>query len=132
MQDIILSIIQIIAIPLSIILVTFIVNLIKIKIKELQKSTEDLQLQQYLSLLDDAVNTAVAYINQTYVDELKRQNTFTETAQKEALVQAYSKVINTLSYEASDYLHTHIGEFSEYVVSKIEASVYNNKKGQEN
>ena len=132
MQDIILSIIQIIAIPLSIILVTFIVNLIKIKIKELQKSTEDLQLWQYLSLLDDAVNTAVAYINQTYVNELKRQNLFDEESQKKALTQAYSKVVNTLSYEASDYLHTHIGEFSEYVVSKIEASVYNNKKGQEN
>ena len=131
-NDVFTIIIQIIVIPLLIILSTFLINLIKTKINNLQKTTEDKTLSNYLILLDEAVDTAVAYINQTYVNQLKANNTFDEKAQQEALTKAYQRVIKTLTYEASDYLQTHIGEFSNYVFAKIEASVYNNKKGQEN
>lgn len=131
-NDLFTIFIQIIIIPLLIILSTFIINLIKTKINHLKQSTEDETLQNYLILLDEAVDTAVAYINQTYVSNLKTQGIFDEKAQQEALSKAYQRVIKTLTYEASDYLQTHIGEFSNYVFAKIEASVYNNKKGQEN
>lgn len=131
-NDVFTIIIQIIIIPLLIILSTFLINLIKTKINNLQKTTEDKTLSNYLILLDEAVDTAVAYINQTYVNQLKADNTFDEKAQQEALSKAYSRVVKTLTYEATDYLQTHIGEFSNYIFAKIEASVYNNKKGQEN
>lgn len=131
-NDVFTIIIQIIVIPLLIILSTFLINLIKTKINNLQKTTEDETLSNYLILLDEAVDTAVAYINQTYVNQLKADNTFDEKAQQEALTKAYQRVVKTLTYEATDYLQTHIGEFSNYIFAKIEASVYNNKKGQEN
>ena len=131
-NDVFTIIIQIIVIPLLIILSTFLINLIKTKINNLQKTTEDKTLSNYLILLDEAVDTAVAYINQTYVNQLKADNTFDEKAQQEALSKAYQRVVKTLTYEATDYLQTHIGEFSNYIFAKIEASIYNNKKGQEN
>lgn len=131
-QDFFTTILQIISIPLVIILITFIINLIKSKIKTLQINTDNETLQHYLTLLDEAVDTAVNYVNQTYVLNLKNKNEFNEKAQQEALTKAYQRVIKTLTYEASDYLQTHIGEFSNYIFAKIEASVYNNKKGQEN
>ena len=131
-QDFFTTILQIISIPLVIILITFIINLIKSKIKTLQINTDNETLQHYLTLLDEAVDTAVNYVNQTYVLNLKDKNEFNEKAQQEALTKAYQRVVKTLTYEASDYLQTHIGEFSNYIFAKIEASVYNNKKGQEN
>lgn len=131
-QDFFTTILQIISIPLVIILITFIINLIKSKIKTLQINTDNETLQHYLTLLDEAVDTAVNYVNQTYVLNLKNKNEFNEKAQQEALTKAYQRVVKTLTYEASDYLQTHIGEFSNYIFAKIEASVYNNKKGQEN
>ena len=131
-QDFFTTILQIISIPLVIILITFIINLIKSKIKTLQINTDNETLQHYLTLLDEAVDTAVNYVNQTYVLNLKDKNEFSEQAQQEALTKAYQRVVKTLTYEASDYLQTHIGEFSNYIFAKIEASVYNNKKGQEN
>lgn len=85
--------------------------------------------------LNDVINTAlcnitdsVMYVNQVYVDALKRGNKFTAQSQKDALKLAYNEAIKLISDEAKTIIEKTYGSFEDWVFLQIEVAVNNAKK----
>ena len=95
----------------------------------LGQNSESETARKYLSAAADAVATAVTYTSQVYVDKLKESGQFTKDNQKEALGIAVAQAKNLLTAEAAAYLQTAYGDLNEYLKSRIEAEVRNQKMG---
>ena len=91
-----------------------------------QKSENDMA-KKYLAA--DAVATAVTYTSQVYVDKLKETGQFTKENQREALGLAVAQAKNLLTAEATAFLESAYGDLTEYLQSRIEAEVRNQKMG---
>lgn len=113
------------------IVVAYIVKFIKAKVSEsnaINKLTENENLS---NLVKDAISNvldAVVYVNQVYVDSLKKSGEFTEEAQNEAFNRAYVEAINTISTESKDAVEKLYGSFDNWLKLKIETAVNNAKK----
>lgn len=93
-----------------------------------QKSENDMA-KKYLAAVADAVATAVTYTSQVYVDKLKETGQFTKENQQEALGIAVAQAKNLLTVEAMAFLESAYGNLNEYLQSRIEAEVRNQKMG---
>jgi hypothetical protein len=80
--------------------------------------------QKYIDQAADAVTTAVHFISQSYVDDLKRDGTFTEENQKIAFNKALTQAKLLLTQKAKDFLHEAYGDLTDYLSTKIEAEVH--------
>ena len=85
--------------------------------------------KEYLAAVADAAATAVTYTSQKYVDELKKSGQFTKENQREALGLAVAQAKNLLTAEATAFLESAYGDLTEYLQSRIEAEVRNQKIG---
>ncbi len=92
------------------------------------KSDNDLA-KKYMNAVADAVSTAVTYTSQVYVDKLKEQGQFSKENQVEALGIAIAQAKNMLTAEAAGFLQNAYGDINEYLKSRIEAEVRNQKMG---
>ena len=77
--------------------------------------------------VSDAVETAVTYTNQTYVDAVRKKGILNMEAQKEAMEKSLEKTYLLLSEVAVDSLNEIYGSAEEYLVSRIEAEVRKQK-----
>lgn len=93
----------------------------------LGSKTESDTAKKHLDAVADAVSTAVTYTSQTYVDALKKSGQFTEENQREALSVAIVTAKSLLTAEATEYLKVAYGDLTEYLKSRIEAEVRNQK-----
>ena len=83
------------------------------------------------SVLDEierAVNDAVQYVNQTYVDDLKEIDYFTDLDKKKALNMAINAAIAGLSKRALAYIYKNYDSIRDLLETKIEAAIKNLKK----
>ena len=117
------EIFEICIIPLLGILTTFLVALIKTKMKEIQDKTDNVLADKYLSMLTETISACVLATNQTYVDALKEKDLFDAEAQKEAFKKTYEAVLNILSDDAKTYLTSAYGDLAAFITSKIEAEI---------
>jgi hypothetical protein len=101
----------------------YLTYLISVKIKELKQKTNDDTAKKYLDMLNETITNAVLATTQTYVEALKKQNKFDETAQKEAFRQTYEAVMKVLTSEAMKYITASVGDLETYVTNQIEAQV---------
>ena len=82
------------------------------------------------ALIEDAmsaVERAVKVINQTYVDALKKQNSFSVENQKEAFQMCYDTALQLMKQEAADYIAEAYGSLSLWLSAQIEAQVKDQK-----
>lgn len=110
---------------------TYLVNLIKVKIKESNAIEEATKNEDMSNLVKDAladVMDAVLYVNQTYTDALKKHGEFTKEAQEEAFNLAYTEAMNMISDGAKKAIEEMYGSFDKWLVLKIESSVNMAKK----
>lgn len=113
------------------IIVPFLVKYLRARIEEsgiVKKLTENENMQK---LVQDAINQvldAVVYVNQIYVDSLKKSGEFTEEAQKEAFNRAYVEAYNMISDGSKKAIEQLYGSFDKWLQLKIEASVNTVKK----
>ena len=110
---------------------TYIVNLIKAKIKESSVIEEATRNEDMSNLVKDAladVMDAVLYVNQVYVSNLKAKGEFTEEAQKEAFNLAYTEAMNMISDGTKKVIAEMYGSFDKWLQLKIESSVNMAKK----
>lgn len=110
---------------------TYVVNLIKTKIKESKAIEEATKNENNSALIKDALNDvmdAVLYVNQVFVDTLKNKGEFDEKAQKEAFNRAYNEAINMISDGAKEVIKQMYGSFDKWLQLKIETSVNMAKK----
>lgn len=97
-------------------------------IKELIKSQSIINENSILSNALDDVMDAVLYVNQIYVDALKKEGTFTEQAQSEAFKLAYNEAIKVMSAEAKEIISKTNESVDEWLYKQIEIAVNNAKK----
>ncbi len=110
---------------------TYVVNLIKTKIRESNIIAEATKNEDISNLIKDALSDvmdAVLYVNQVYTDSLKASGNFDEAAQKEAFNRAYVEAVNMISDEAKKVINELYGSFDKWLQLKIESSVNMAKK----
>lgn len=113
------------------IVTTYGVNLIKAKIKESKAIEEATKNEDISNLIKDALSDvmdAVRYVNQTFVDSLKKSGKFDEEAWNKAFNLAYTEAMNSISDGAKKAINEMHGSFENWLELKIEASVNMAKK----
>ena len=113
------------------IVATYGVNLIKAKIKESKVIEEATKNEDMSNLVKDALSDvmdAVLYVNQTFVDSLKKSGKFDEEAWNKAFNLAYTEAMNSISDGAKKAITEMYGSFDKWLALKIEASVNMAKK----
>lgn len=126
-MDWLIIIIQVVLIPILSSLTAYLVVLIRAKAKELAAKVDNDTLNKYLTLVADTVTECVIATNQTYVENLKKENAFTKEAQLQALEQTKQAVLDILSEDAKTYLMTAVGDLDVYLKNLIEAEVNKQK-----
>lgn len=127
-KELIQTITQTVIIPLLIALTGFIIKWVNAKAKELKEKAADNRYYLYIDILQELVTKTVTMVNQTYVDELKKENAFTKEAQIEAFNKVYETVLSSLSEDVYTYLEQIIGNLSDYITVLIESSVKQQKQ----
>lgn len=117
------EILQVCVIPLLGVLTAFIVKYINMKSVEIQANVDNDMADKYIAMVADTVSACVIATNQTYVEALKKENSFTAEAQKEAFNLTYNAVMAILTNEAKEYLAEIYGDVAAYITNKIEAEV---------
>lgn len=108
--------------------IPFVLNQIVPYIKVLIKKQNIINDNTILSNALDDVMDAVLYVNQIYVDALKKEGTFTEQAQSEAFKLAYNEAIKVMSAEAKEIISKTNESVDEWLYKQIEIAVNNAKK----
>ena len=108
----------------------FLCRLMKRLADEVVQNMEDERVKVLVGEIDAAVQSAVNYVNQTFVDELKKAGTFGEDPQyaEEAFRTAYETAIETISSDAMDWISETFGDVRKYLEVKIEESVQYNHR----
>lgn len=108
--------------------IPFVLNQIIPYIKVLIKKQNIINDNTILSNALDDVMDAVLYVNQIYVDALKKEGTFTEQAQNDAFKLAYNEAIKVMSAEAKEIISKTNESVDEWLYKQIEIAVNNAKK----
>lgn len=111
------------------VLTTYAVKLIKQVGANAAAKTDDTKKQGYANEIARAVSEAVSATSQTYVDSLKNSGNFTLEAQREAAEKALTACIASISPAAQEFVESVYGDLTEYLTTKIEAEVRNQKLG---
>lgn len=121
MNEILINIISVIVtaiiLPLISIVGTQLIKLINSKLK-------NYELNKEISMANAIVTNAVRSIYQTYVDDLKRQETFDSEAQDTALIKAKELVNNQMNKRIKRFIENNYGDFDNWLTVQIEATIY--------
>lgn len=112
------------------ILCGFLCRLLKRLADRVTQNMKDERVKALVGEIDAAVQSAVNYVNQTFVDELKKAGTFGEDPEyaEEAFRTAYETAIETISSDAMDWISETFGDVRKYLEVKIEESVQFNHR----
>lgn len=92
----------------------------------IDKNAKEHNKEQLKKITDIAAN-AVLYTQQTFVDELKNANAFTEEAKEEAFKIAYDNTIALLNEDLTKVIENNYGDMEKYITLLIEGLVNQNK-----
>lgn len=126
-MDIFLKILVAIAIVAIPVLTGFLCDWIHKLAEESVKNMENERVKLVVSEIDESVRAAVSYVNQTFVDVLKKQNVWDEESAKKAFQTAFETVVETLSADATEYILDTFGDIHKYLEVKIEEKVHSAK-----
>ena len=134
MAEIIRDILYILITGVGMVLVKYLINLIDMKINDVQANitiADKVLLNQSIDKAQDAIKHVVLAVSQEYVDTLKTQGKFDEQAQTEAKNKAIAKAEKLITDESRNAIITIYGDFDEYLDSMIESYVQSNKKAKD-
>lgn len=118
----------VVIIPILGIITKYIVMLLKSKVTELEHRVNNDTLSKYLNLAEDAIETAVISVNQTFVDTMKKQGTFDQAAMEKSFYIAKNKALAIMGASAQNALSAAYKDIDAWLDSKIELYVNQNKK----
>lgn len=110
------------------VLTTYAVRYFSSKTKQITENVKDVTLRTAINECADAVSAAVAYMSQTYVDDLKKTNSFDDAAKQIAANGALDKAIGMISEKAKVLITASYGSLEDYLRTKIEAEVKSQKQ----
>ena len=94
----------------------------------LASKIKDEKLKKIIFDIDEIVEKNVKIIYQTYVESLKDQDKFDKEKQKIALERCKNLIITDFSEDMKNYIKDNYGEITQWVIDKIETTIYNLKK----
>lgn len=113
--------------PLAIAISAFLIALIRQQTAKIESSVKDNKVKRLIQIAESAVDQAVTSVTQTYVDGLKKEGAFDSNAQKDAFEKSKQNVRKLLTADAISAVKDAFGDFDEWLETKIEEAVYNNK-----
>lgn len=122
------QILELCIIPLLGALTTYIIIWVKGKTNKLKTQTDNEFVQNSINILEQIVINAVVSTNQTYVEQLKKDNAFTAEAQKEAFQKTYDTVVNSLTEDTKKGILLMTTDLTTYITDMIEAKINEQKK----
>jgi len=130
MNEFLSTLLQAVLIATIPVISTFIGKGVQAFVKHLSTKTDNELAQKYMKEAADAIEEAVSYTNQTYVDTLKKSDKFTEENQAEALDRSLKKATALLTADARRFLEEAYGDLNEYLLSRIEPEVRRQKRSE--
>lgn len=86
------------------------------------------KVRSYLYRAEDYLAAAVAMVNQTFVDQLKKDGQFNAEAQNNAFQMAMDTWTDMMGEEMKNVIMTEVGDFYTWAETQIEAKVNELKK----
>lgn len=126
-NEMIAQIFEVCIIPLLSVLTVYFVKWVNAKANEANAKSDNELHVKYVGMLNETITDCVIATTQTYVEALKKEGKFDKEAQRTAFSMTYEAVVELLTDEAAEYLHTVIGDLQLYITQKIEAEVQVNK-----
>lgn len=120
LTEIIIVFIQLILVPF----VAFALNALK---RFIEAKTNNEFVEKYLLMATDAISDAVLEVKQTYVDNIKGTDGWSEATQKRALSMAKDKALASIGVDGVEIISTVVGDFESWLDTKVEANIALNK-----
>ena len=105
--------------------------IVKKWVDEKIKDMENKKLQSLIKEGTDIILKSVDCVQQTYVDNIKNQNFFDETAQREAFMMARDRALELLPAEIYQAIDSRYGSTEQFVETVIESYIAKSKKEKE-
>lgn len=102
-----------IVIPIAISVLTYFIK------KYIDEKIDNEQLKKAVDIITTAVNS----VQQTYVDDLKKNGDFTFEAQEKALKKATNEALNLMNDKITDTIQNNYGDVEQYVIMVIESII---------
>ena len=122
------TIITAVVVPILVALVPFIVGYLNKLSEEIKTRIKDKNLAKYIDIAEDAIETSVIAIMQTYVDSIKGTDQWTKEAQEIAFGKAKIQAITIMGAAARCALKEVYGDLDTWINAKIQEYVKLNKK----
>lgn len=122
-----LTVLQALILAIVPILAGYVIQFIRAKAASLRLSTDNSFIWNIINLVESIVTNVVAYVQQTYVDNLKADGKFDVEEQKIAFEKAYNGVVELVSEEQKALIESVFGNFGDWLSVLIEAAVRNQK-----
>lgn len=126
-SEMIAQIFEVCIIPLLGVLTAYFIKWVNAKANEANAKSDNELHTKYVGMLNETITDCVIATTQTYVTALKNEGKFDKEAQLTAFNMTYEAVVELLTEEATEYLHSVIGDLQLYITQKIEAEVQINK-----
>lgn len=94
----------------------------------LNQKIKDKKLARWSTELYQIIMSAVQTVFQTFVDTMKKEGKFDEAAAKEAKERAYKIITSQLTPDIQEYISNNFGDMKEYLLTQIEAVIYQLKR----
>lgn len=111
-------------VPILCLLITvgggYLVALLRRQTQQIEEELDNETASKYIDLATDAVEQAVTYTAQTFVNALKAEGAFTKEKQLEAFQKARDKVLEILGDTTVAALREVYGDFDAWLETKIE------------
>lgn len=107
-------------IPLFGILTKYMITLLKRRIAQLEQSIGQERARNYLSLAENAIESAVISVNQTFVEALKKEGAFDEEAMAQSFRMAKELAAGIIGNAAREGLKLVYEDVDAWLDSKIE------------
>ena len=111
-------------VPILCLLITagggYLVALFRKSVNQIQQQLDNNTASKYIDMACDAVEQAVTYTAQTFVDALKAENAFTKEKQLEAFQKSKDKALEILGDTVVAALGAIYGDFDTWLETRIE------------
>jgi hypothetical protein len=119
-QETLNMIVASVVVPVLVALVPFVVALIKAGTDYIRQRNNDKNFEKYIDIAEDAVQTAVISVFQTFVSRIKGTDGWTLEVQKMAFEEAKRKSVAIMGISTRDVLKEVYADFDVWLDNKIE------------
>lgn len=131
-NELIVSIINIIIIPLLPVASAYIIAFIRKKTAELEANINNKEMSNYIHIAETAIITSVTSVNQIFVEDLKKKNgKLSAYEQRVAFEMAKDRVLNILGEATIKVIQQVYKDFDTWIDNRIEYYVNQSKVNPE-